>query len=1027
MYKLFLLLSLSIFPLAVVTGQDTLAGYASTISGETITYNSYTPLATEALLTRTNTGAMAIEWWTVPVPEDYKGDTVCFAWTGGNASGTATGSARFDLFVNGTFALTIAPGKDYHAAGWQFSGNTGVSVRFMARGRDDNNDLSGEMILRVPKPWFSPGKPLRIKIVGERQDTGDWLMVYQYREDRLFEVQALPLLVQRASGDTLRMLRVSGDNPSDGGTLSLHYAAASGSNSYVLDTLFSLGPGYQEFHWPVPFREGMDWGWVTLGIQDRKPVTDSVLFSPLVPLEIHLVHHSHNDIGYSALQQRVASIQNENIRKAVDLIRKTADYPWAARFRWNVESLWAVENYLDSAGPRETAQFAAALKTGRLSLQALYANELTGLMDGPELKWMTDYSRKLEKTFHIRIRSAMISDVPGYTWSTIAALSDAGIRYFSVGTNNSDRIGGVLRDWADRPFYWLPPGAGKAVLTDIAGSSYSWFHGTPGSADRARLTTRMVGYINRLEEEKYPYRFALVRYNIISDNAPLDTGISDFVRSWNQQYLYPKLVLSTPEIALSRIEATYGTRLPVFRGDLSPYWEDGAASTAGELAWNRGLRSRLEQDAELSKVLNHPLEAATNYKAHRDVVMFDEHTWGAWCSISDPDSDFTRQQWAFKRNFLVEGDSLEKSLLSGLIEAALRVHAGVQVINTHPWKDSGIVSFPGIPVDQGWMDGSGKFLLQQELSDGTRLVWIPSIGPESRMDLHLGPKKISTGIHLEDSALIHGWWVQNRWLTLQIDSSNGSIRMLFLNRGGREMVHRGTWGLNQYEYVPGRDPSLAETDTLVRMRVCGNGPLLTDLELECKAPGAKILVIGYLLNNLDGSLTIRDSLDKFPVRTKEAVHFCFPFEVPDGTLEADNGAFPYRPFTDTLLGGNRDFGYVGKWMDLSNGSWGVTLCPVSTPIMEWGAMRSEIIPPGSSVSSWKKTFSPTQILFSYAMNNYWHTNYKADQSGWAVFTYVLSPHGSGRFSRSEKEAVRVTEPLISIGPASLNPPLAGDR
>jgi len=403
-------------------------------------------------------------------------------------------------------------------------------------------------------------------------------------------------------------------------------------------------------------------------------------------------------------------------------------------------------------------------------------------------------------------------------------------------------------------------------------------------------------------------------------------------------------------------------------------------------------------------------------RARRDVVMFDEHTWGAWCSISDPDSDFTREQWAFKRNFLVEGDSLEKSLRSGLTEAALRPDSGIQVINTHLWQVSGVVALPGIPNDQVWTDGSGKPLPQQELSGGTRLLWIPSIGPGSRITLRRETGDASQRGSLGDSGLIHGWWVQNRWLTFQIDSSTGSIRLLFINRGGRQIVRPGEFGLNQYEYVPGRDPAMAESSKMIRMRITENGPLRTELQLECEAPGARSLLIVYQLNNLDGSLTITDSLDKIPVRTKEAVHFAFPFDVPGGRLIADNGAFPYRPFTDTLAGGNRDFGYVGKWMDLSNAAWGVTLFPESTPIMEWGAMRSEVIPPGASVPSWKKTFAPSQSFFSYAMNNYWHTNYKADQSGWAVFTYVLIAHGPGRASRSEREAARITQPLFVCEP-----------
>jgi alpha-mannosidase len=48
----------------------------------------------------------------------------------------------------------------------------------------------------------------------------------------------------------------------------------------------------------------------------------------------------------------VETIQNNNIWKALELIDRTKDYPEDSRFVWNVESLWAVENFLGIASER---------------------------------------------------------------------------------------------------------------------------------------------------------------------------------------------------------------------------------------------------------------------------------------------------------------------------------------------------------------------------------------------------------------------------------------------------------------------------------------------------------------------------------------------------------------------------------------------------------------------------------------------------------------------------------------------------
>ncbi|HTJ12387.1 MAG TPA: hypothetical protein VL547_10200, partial [Dinghuibacter sp.] len=926
----------------------------------TIGYGSYTPMATQALLTRVNTGQDTITWETEAVPKNYNGDTVYFTWVGGNAAGTAQGDEPYDLYVNDKETLTITTHKNYAEPGWFYRNDNGVSIRFEKRALDHNNDVTGRVTLAIPLKMLTKGKPVRLAIAGRKMNSQDWLMVYQYHISDQFEAEVLPLLKRAPNGDTLRMVRIYGAYKKPNGTLTINGEPHGVHNDY------------NELQYCFKYQARDKILRLQMALDGQPLPTDTFKLDRLVPLEVHLVSHSHTDIGYSNLQQEVARIQNDNLKKAIALIQKTKDYPEAARFRWNVESLWAVENFLDSADATETQAFADALHTGRLTLQAFYANELTGLMDAEELDHLTSYARTLEKRFNIKINSAMITDVPGYSWSFVQGMQRAGIKYFSAGPNPSDRIGGVLKSWADKPFYWKVPGSDEKVLTDIAGSSYAWFHGSAGAREPVRLTQRLLAYVNRLNDEKYPYRYALVRYNIISDNAPLDTGISDFVKNWNEQYLYPKLVLSTPAMVLGKIEQA--CKLPVYSGDMSPYWEDGAASTAAELGWNRRVRAALERDEAAG--------ATKTDRAWRGVVMFDEHTWGAWSSITDPDNPFTTAQWQFKRDFLTEADSLEKTIRP----------QGAQIYNPHSWP---IHTTVRVPDNANIVAPDGSPLLQQALSTGERLVYLPNIPAYTGITLQHGESS-----HMDNT---------ERPINVTIDPSTGAL--ITLTWRGRNLIRPG---FNQYLYVPGRDPAGAQTAKVKRIDTTENGPLLTVIRIDADAPGARKLTIEYRLDNVSGALTIVDSIDKEKVRTKEAVHFAFPFDIPGADLVADNGAFPYHPFSDTLPGGNRDFGYVGKWMDVSNAKEGVTLCPLETPIMEWGSMRSEVIPAGASVSPWKKTFQPIQTFYSYAMNNYWHTNYKADQEGWAVFTYVLTPHGPRNLADCYK-----------LGEEAAMPPTAG--
>lgn len=43
--------------------------------------------------------------------------------------------------------------------------------------------------------------------------------------------------------------------------------------------------------------------------------------------------------------------------------------------------------------------------------------------------------------------------------------------------------------------------------------------------------------------------------------------------------------------------------------------------------------------------------------AWRNVILYDEHTWGAHNSISEPDLAFVKGQWAIKQRFALDARS----------------------------------------------------------------------------------------------------------------------------------------------------------------------------------------------------------------------------------------------------------------------------------------------------------------------------------------------------------------------------------
>jgi hypothetical protein len=196
--------------------------------------------------------------------------------------------------------------------------------------------------------------------------------------------------------------------------------------------------------------------------------------------------------------------------------------------------------------------------------------------------------------------------------------------------------------------------------------------------------------------------------------------------------------------------------------------------------------------------------------------------------------------------------------------------------------------------------------------------------------------------------------------------------------------------------------------------VLENGPVVTTIALRAQAPGANALEKKLTLYANSHSVLIENMVDKKPVRQKEALHFGFPFEVPSAEVTLDAGYGTMRYLKDQLPGSNMDFLFGRRWMDISNQSNGLQWMLLETPMVEPDSMIDERLQIARSHKEWRTKGQPANRWFSYVMNNYWHTNYKADQSGSSSYHYALQPHGGADGAALETAAADFTQPLIAF-------------
>jgi alpha-mannosidase len=1027
---------------AVPAGAEGLRGYGRTVAGMSIAYHSPYPDITSALIVRASDGTSSAEWETEAVPADWGTRPATFLWLAGLATGK--GAHRFELSVDGRTPLVFRTSADSSRREWREAGPDGVALSFQTVMVDQFDELFGFMRLEVPAALLRPGRPLSLKVAGEKGGSNDWFMTFQDDLRREIWARSEQALV-REGGALFQIVRVA---ISHLGPPAKAAVSCTGAKRAQLD----LKLGYNALEFLVPAVDKDTPVALEVALDDGSVRRGELVVKPVVPREIWLLPHSHVDIGYSDPQPVVERNHWRYYGEAIALAARTAGYPEGSRFKWNTEQAWAVETYFRQAGDEEKKAFLDAMRSGAIGLQATLAGVLTGLCHPEELIRLTAFARRLGREAGTAVDSVMVTDIPGQSWSFVPALALAGIKYVSSGPNympslfdGGDRVGWALKTWGDRPFYWLSPSGREKVLFWMAGRGYSWFHGLNMGSLKKAPPYRIVEYMNELAEKGYPYSMVQVRYTIGGDNGPPDPDLADTVRSWNERYVSPRIVIATASEMFAELERRHGPSLPVVRGDFTGYWEDGAASTARETAMSRTSANRLVQAEALWSILGRDgFQAAKDAEAWRQVILFSEHTWGAHDSVSNPDGEGPRAQWEYKKAFAERADQMSKELLAAASggaggKIAKYGRQAVDVVNTCSWPRTDLVLLPWEVWESGERveDETGAAVPSQRLSTG-ELAFVARDVPG------LGARRYTVGAgdadktEVSSRTLKESWFVSHRYMEDRRpkdpeDSANGAIVSLVWTNAGtdRELVDKSKWpGLAHYLYVPGVDSRKAETPSEGGVGRLVRGPVLSSVVLNTDSPGAKTLHREYRqVLGLD-RLEIQVTIDKEKVRDKESVHLAFPFAVPGGAVRVDVGWGFVRPEADQLEGACRDFFCARDSVDVSNGEFGVTWTSLDAPLVEIGALTDET-PRESERRIWLRRIEPSTTLFSYAMNNYWHTNYKADQEGQVTLRYAVSPHLGSDPAVAKKLALEATTPLVAVPaayPAAAAPrfPLAID-
>ncbi len=776
---------------------------------------------------------------------------------------------------------------------------------------------------------------------------------------------------------------------------------------------------------------------LTIHCSDQK-YQQKLQVTPMRHWTVYLYNHAHVDVGYTNTHRNVEALHKNNVLEGMKLGTETKGHVEGARFVWNPEVTWPVERLWNDR-PEMRDELIAAMKDGRLALDASYLNLNTSICLDEELFHVFKFSREMQRRSGQPIDVFQQFDIPGITWGLIPVMAQEGIKYI-ISWPNTDRGENAHEDLDGKPFWWVGPDGVSKVLFFQPGkyansgcmskgekTGRPWF----GQRDQTKVPLRIqMGSANvdftsqlvQLEKEGYPYDFTVLSWSLW-DNCPLDADVPYAVQEWNSKYAYPKIKICGGHEIMSMIEEKYGKDLPVVKGDYTEYWTDGLGTAARLTAMNRNAKERVSQAETLWSMLadGHAAPREEMDEAWRYIILGSEHTW---CFENPSEPFFQEAIWKVKQSYFHEAEDRSIMVLDEALAPATDKSdgglgpkegpsdGGVAVFNTHTWKQDGIVTLSAKESSKGdrVVDGQGNAVLSQRLSTG-ELVFlakdVPALG-----SAHF---RVMKGAAVQEGGCsVQGTTLENEFLQVRLDEKTGNI--VSVQRKGEAYNYIDTsvdGGANSFAWLPA-NKDLPHADTVTAVSVVEKGPLVVELRVDSKAKGCRSVSRSVRLVSGLPWVEISNTVDKLPWEEKDGIHFGFGFNIPQSTTKVDIPWGVMEVEKDQWKQGNRNWLTLQRWLDVSNQTHGVTWCSLDAPLFEYGNRWANIALGWGGQGPWQKKLAASSTIYSWVMNNHWHTNFPTTQEGPVTFRYRMYPHSKFDIVDSNRFGLGQAQPLVHV-------------
>jgi alpha-mannosidase len=496
------------------------------------------------------------------------------------------------------------------------------------------------------------------------------------------------------------------------------------------------------------------------------------------------------------------------------------------------------------------------------------------------------------------------------------------------------------------------------------------------------------------------------------ENTDLYPQQAELVQQWNKVYAYPRLQYSGFHDALKDIAQQFGNNIPTVSGDGGPYWEDGIGADAFYAAIERSNESRGPSAEKLSTLasLVNPRLAADKTDLNRmwaNMVLMDEHTWTSYNSVSDPTIGEAVSQLAVKDAYAEKAHALANFLarnsMASLADSISVGRRNLIVFNTLNWSRSGSVSFDLNKGDEIVDASSGKVVPVEFARNGPNFHHVQFVA----QDVPAVGYKVFQLRHADrpqaPEAALHTTTIESPFYRIQLDAASGAVRSVYDKQLQRELVNQESpYRFGQYLYVTGGDQ---EPNSILQYRMVSPKPTLDIhpahdghlasvkrtpygwvVRMDSSDTNTPSIVTEIRVFYKEKKIEFVEDVDKNDVNSKEAVYFAFPFAMKQPQFQYEIQTGVVDPSKNMYPGAGHEWFSVQHWVSVQQDGASATVMPLDASLVTLGDINR---------GAWPTQFGDRPgTIFSYAMNNYWHTNYRAGQGGHFRFRYVITSASS---------------------------------